>query len=151
MDEGYPGCLSLEDGPRMLDRLSVVSPKPRHSQHATVLLFPIISLYLSTWALLGVTGVAQRPFYHVCFDSIVVRRGCRWGGTLGMVTDGVNVLSVRSRTTRSSKGKVCPVSSLFSFEHHPDPSLFCLCLTPLSTPLVCLPTSLILSFLPSPT
>lgn len=47
-----------------------------------------------------------------------------------MVTDGVNVLSVRSRTTRSSKGKVCPVSSLFSFEHHFHPSLFCLCLTP---------------------
>jgi hypothetical protein len=51
-----------------------------------------------------------------------------------MVTDGVNVLSVRSRTTRSSKGKVCPISSLFSFEHHPHPSLFCPCLTPLSTP-----------------
>ena len=55
----------------MLDRLSVVSPKPRQSLQATVPLFPIISLYLSTWALLGVTGVAQRPFYHVCFDSFV--------------------------------------------------------------------------------
>jgi hypothetical protein len=117
----------------MLDRLSVVSPKPRQSQHATVLLFPIIPLYLSTWAPLGVTGVVQRPFYHVCFDSIIVWRGCRWGD-FGMVTDRVNVLSVRSRTTRSSKGKVCPISSLFSFEHHPHPSLFCLCLTPLSTP-----------------
>ena len=47
-----------------------------------------------------------------------------------MVTDGVNVLSVRSRTTRSSKGKVCPLSSLFSFEHHPHPSFFYLCLAP---------------------
>jgi hypothetical protein len=108
----------------MPNRLSLVSPKPRQSQHATVLLFPIIPLYLSTWALLDVTGVVQRPFYHVCFDSIVVRRGCR-SGTLGMVTDRVNVLSVRSRTTRSSKGKVCPLSShfpflLFSFEHHPS-------------------------------
>ena len=45
-----------------------------------------------------------------------------------MVTDELNVPSVRSRTTRSSKGKVCPPSSLFSFEHHPEPSLFCLCL-----------------------
>jgi hypothetical protein len=113
----------------MRERLRVESPKPRQSQHATVLLFPIISLYLSTWALLDVTGVVQRPFYHVCFDSILVRRGCRCG-TLGMVTDGVNVLSVRSRTTRSSKGKVCPLSSLFSFEHHPHPSLFYLCPTP---------------------
>jgi hypothetical protein len=59
------------------------------------------------------------------------------------------VLSVRSRTTRSSKGKVCPISSLFSFEHHPHPSPFCLCLTPL-TPLACLPTSPMISFLPSP-
>jgi hypothetical protein len=41
-----------------------------------------------------------------------------------MVTDGVNVLSVRSRTTRSSKGKVGPISSLFSFEHHPHLSIF---------------------------
>ena len=47
-----------------------------------------------------------------------------------MVTDELNVPSVRSRTTRSSKGKVCPPSSLFSFEHHPEPSLFCLCLAP---------------------
>lgn len=72
------------------------------------------------------------------------------GETLGMVTDRLNVLSVRSRTTRSSKGKVCPVFSLFSFEHHPDPSLFRLCLTPLPTPpLVCFPSSLTHSFLPS--
>jgi hypothetical protein len=149
MHEGYPGFVSLGDGPRMLDRLSVESPKPRHSQHATVLLFPIIPLYLSTWALLDVTGVAQRPFYHVCFDSVVVWRGCRWG-TFGMVTDGVNVLSVRSRTTRSSKGKVCPISSL----SHPNIILtfpsFCLCITPLLTPLVCLPTSFTPSLLPTP-
>lgn len=71
------------------------------------------------------------------------------GGPLGMVTDGVNVLSVRSRTTRSSKGKVCTISFPFSFEHHPHPSPFCLCLTP-PIHLACLPTSPMISFLSSP-
>jgi len=115
MHGGCPGFLSLGEGPRMQERLSVVSPKPRQVQHATALLFLIISLYRSTWALLGVTGVAQRLFYHVCFDSAVSGVAVV-GGTFGMVTDGVNVLSVRSRTTRSSKGKVCPIPYL-PFSH----------------------------------
>jgi hypothetical protein len=59
----------LGEGPRERARLRVGSPKPRHSQHATV---PIISRYLSPWVLLGVTGVVQRPFYHVCSDSFIV-------------------------------------------------------------------------------
>src|SRR5258708_39152737 len=68
-----------------------------------------------------------------------------------MVTDRVNVLSVRSRTTRSSKGKVCPISSLFSFERLTHSSLFFSLPHPLyPTPLACLLTSLLLSFLPSP-
>jgi hypothetical protein len=84
--------------------------------------------------------VAKRLFYHVCLThsrcpgSLVSQQPRR------MVTDhGVNVLSVRSRTTRSSKGKAstfipsfCPFFPLdpnvqidrflFSFStlHHPS-------------------------------
>ena len=58
--------------------------------------------------------MVQSLFYHVC--CVLFRHGwCRRGywGSLGMVTDGANVLSVRSRTTRSSKGKASPMLSLF--------------------------------------
>ena len=37
-----------------------------------------------------------------------------------MVTDGANVLSVRSRTTRSSKGKASPMLSLLSLDTQSD-------------------------------
>lgn len=48
---------------------------------------------------------------YVSLFFVVTRpRGC-WG-SLTIVTDGANVLSVRSRTTRSSKGKVSPMLSL---------------------------------------
>jgi len=98
---------------------SQVSPEPRHAQPATILLFLLFSLCLSTWALLGVTGVAPNLFYHVCWILSRRRRGWLRRG-LVMVTDGANVLSVRSRTTRSSKGKVSLLSSLFSFNIYPD-------------------------------
>lgn len=44
--------------------------------------------------------------------------------SLVMVTDGANVLSVRSRTTRSSKGKASLLSLLFSFNFSPDLLIF---------------------------
>jgi len=63
----------------MLLRLSVVSPKPRQSQHATV---PIISYYFPLSLLMGPPRSHRRGPKAVLpcmFDSIVVRRGCRWG------------------------------------------------------------------------
>jgi hypothetical protein len=133
----------------MLDRLRVVSPKPRHSQHATVLLFPIIPLYLSTWALLDVTGVAQRPFYHVCFDSVVVRRGCRWGEPLGwllMESTCFQCARARLAPARARSVPSLPFSHSNIFLIFPS---FCFCLTPTTPPLVCLPTYLAHHF-PSP-
>jgi len=56
--------------------------------------------------------------YVLFFFVVWCRRG--YWGTLAMVTDGANVLSVRSRTTRSSKGKASAMLSLLGFDIQSD-------------------------------
>ena len=56
--------------------------------------------------------------YVLLFFVVARPRGC-WG-SLVMVTDGANVLSVRSRTTRSSKGKVSSMLSLLYLDIQSD-------------------------------
>jgi hypothetical protein len=110
-------------------RLSRVAPNPGTVNSHNPIIFRYYSQLSSTWAPLGVTGVVQSLFYHVCFVFFWCRRG--YWGSLGIVTDGANVLSVRSRTTRSSKGKASLIfhcstwtfnlilSSFFSLHRHP--------------------------------
>jgi hypothetical protein len=110
---------------------------PAPSTRNNPIKFRYYSQLYSTWAPLGVTGVVKSLFYHVCF--ILFR--CIWccWGSLAMVTDGANVLSVRSRTTRSSKGKASLILSLFHLDIQSD--TFFLLLSSSSPPHV-LPTFL---------
>lgn len=56
---------------------------------------------------------------YVSFFFVVWCPRGYWG-SLAMVTDGANVLSVRSRTTRSSKGKASLMLSLVYFDFQSD-------------------------------
>src|SRR6266850_2003875 len=52
--------------PQLLFESSAEPRTPAASTRNRSYYSPIISLSLSTWAPLGVTGVAKRLFYHVC-------------------------------------------------------------------------------------
>jgi len=75
--------------------------------------------------------VAERPFYHVCLTLFFLVSALPAYEQLSTaVTDGANVLAVRSRTTRSSKSRVCLLSHfshstiiliLATFLLHPPP------------------------------
>ena len=92
---------------------SLLSPEPRQRQHATD---PIIPYYFSFSLHMGPPRSHRRGKKAVLpcmFDSFSSFEATCLSGRFGMVTDGVNVLPVRSRTTRSSKGKASLISSLF--------------------------------------
>ena len=124
------GCESVE---------SSEPQTPAPSTRNKPIIFRYFTQLYSRWAPLGVTGVVQSLFYHVCFVLFRCVWCCRgYWGSLGMVTDGANVLSVRSRTTRSSKGKASLLLSLLHLLIQSHTSFF---LLSSSSPPHVLPTS----------
>jgi OTU-like cysteine protease len=98
------------------------APNPGQGQRATI---RIISYYFPPSHHMGPPRSHRRAQKAVLPCMFYAFRA-----SLVMVTDGVNVLSVRSRTTRSSKGKASQTSSPFL----PFPDLFFLTFSLYSPP-----------------
>lgn len=115
---GVFGVPILGDGPRERSRLKSRAPNPGRVNTQQSLLFPIISFCLSSWALLGVTGVVQRPFYHVCSDSIVSGRGCR-RATVWLLMESTCFQCARARLAPARARSVSSRSFSHSFSLFP--------------------------------